>query len=53
MQLIFERSIPGRRGLTVSASDVPTSVNLAPQLLREAPAELPEVSELDVVRHYS
>ncbi|MDT8390091.1 MAG: aminomethyl-transferring glycine dehydrogenase subunit GcvPB [Lentisphaeria bacterium] len=53
MQLIFEKSVSGRRGLRVADNDVPASVNLAPELLRETPAALPEVSELDVVRHYS
>lgn len=53
MQLIFEKSVSGRRGLRVAENDVPTSVNLAPELLRQSPAHLPEVSELDVVRHYS
>lgn len=53
MKLIFEKSVPGRRGLKVSGSDVPTSINLRPDLLREKPAALPEVSELDVVRHYT
>lgn len=53
MDLIFEKSIDGRRGLTVAKSDVPTSINLSPSLLRESPPALPEVSELDVVRHYS
>ncbi len=53
MKLIFEKSVPGRRGLQVAARDVPTSINLRADLLRQTPAELPELSELDVVRHFS
>ncbi len=53
MKLIFEKSVPGRSGLTISPSDVPTSVNLKPRFLRSRPAALPELSELDVVRHFT
>jgi glycine dehydrogenase subunit 2 len=54
--LIFERSVPGRRGFGLPAPDVP-SVPLEqlvpPGALRSRPPALPEVSELDVVRHYT
>ncbi len=55
--LIFERSMAGRRGFTLSAQDwdVPR-VDLAKalgQLERTKPAELPEVSEPEVVRHFT
>ncbi len=53
MQLIFEKSVPGRRGVRIARSDVPTSINLDPGLLRESPPQLPELSELDVVRHFT
>jgi glycine dehydrogenase subunit 2 len=53
MQLIFEKSVPGRRGVRVARTDVPTSINLNPALLREQSADLPELSELDVVRHFT
>ncbi len=53
MKLIFEKSVPGRRGVMPRASDVPTTAEIAPSLLRDAPAELPELSELDVVRHFT
>ena len=54
-KLIFEISKEGRRGYTLpenqlskySVDDLPSS------LLREEKAQLPEVSELDVVRHYT
>ncbi|EJY55934.1 glycine dehydrogenase subunit 2 [Alicyclobacillus hesperidum URH17-3-68] len=52
--LIFEWSRPGRRAYTLPDLDVPESgaEELAP-FLRSEPANLPEVSELDVVRHYT
>ncbi len=53
MKLVFEKSVSGRRGLCVSGSDVPTSVHLRSDLLREKDAALPELSELDVVRHFT
>ncbi|MCF7957350.1 MAG: aminomethyl-transferring glycine dehydrogenase subunit GcvPB [Phycisphaerae bacterium] len=53
MKLIFEKSIPNRHGVRPSKSDVPTSVNVPDALLRDQPAELPELSELDVVRHFT
>ncbi|MHC5089373.1 MAG: aminomethyl-transferring glycine dehydrogenase subunit GcvPB [Planctomycetota bacterium] len=53
MKLVFEKSIKGRRGLRIAKSDVPTSINLNSSLLRETDAELPELSELDVVRHFT
>ncbi len=53
MKLVYEKSVPGRRAVKTSPSDVPTSVNIKPELLRDRPAELPELSELDVVRHFT
>ncbi len=53
MKLVFEKSVAGRRGLTIAKSDVPTSINLDASLLRQTDAELPELSELDVVRHFT
>ena len=53
---IFEKSQPGRRGYTFPALDVPSidPANVLPrEALRKAPAQLPEVSELDVIRHYT
>ena len=55
-KLIFELSAPGRVGYSLPASDVPekkSSELLPGKYLREAPPELPEVSEFDVVRHYT
>ena len=53
MKLAFEKSVKGRRGLRIAKSDVPTSINLDENLLRDKDAELPELSELDVVRHFT
>jgi glycine dehydrogenase subunit 2 len=53
---IFERSVEGRRAATLPLADVPepSLSELIPQkLLRDRPAELPEVSEPEIVRHYN
>ena len=55
--LIFERSRPGRGGITLCEGDwdvdpVDLDAELG-ELLRQDPAELPEVSEPDVVRHFT
>jgi len=54
--VIFERGAPGRIGYSLPASDVPEAPldEIVPAAHRRAePAALPEVSELDVVRHYT
>lgn len=54
--LIFEISQPGRRGYSLPACDVPEIAvdQLLPvECLRPTPPELPEVSELDTVRHFT
>jgi glycine cleavage system P protein (glycine dehydrogenase) subunit 2 len=53
---IFERSRPGRRAATLPPVDVPERPldELIPaNLRREQPAQLPEVSEPEIVRHYN
>jgi glycine dehydrogenase subunit 2 len=55
-KLIFEQGAPGRRAASMSAMDVPIESleDMIPSsLLREEPAPLPEVSEIEVVRHYT
>src|SRR6185312_10264810 len=55
-KLIFEMGAPGRRAALLPAMDVPTKPlnQLVPQdMLRAEPAPLPEVSEIEVVRHYT
>ncbi len=54
--LIFERSTPGRRAHGLPDPDVPEEPlpALVPEgALRRRPPALPEVSELEVVRHYT
>ncbi len=54
--VIFERGAPGRTGYSLPASDVPEvplDAIVPPAYRRAQPAALPEVSELDVVRHYT
>ncbi|MDD5729887.1 MAG: aminomethyl-transferring glycine dehydrogenase subunit GcvPB [Candidatus Omnitrophica bacterium] len=53
MKLIFENSVKGRRGVTIPRCDVPENKELPGKYLREKEAMLPEVSELDVVRHFT
>jgi glycine dehydrogenase subunit 2 len=53
---IFERSVAGRRAAVLPAADVPERPldELIPsRLLRGEEAELPEVSEPEIVRHYN
>ncbi|MEA4940247.1 MAG: aminomethyl-transferring glycine dehydrogenase subunit GcvPB [Christensenella sp.] len=52
MKLSFERSVAGRRGVVIPKTAVP-SAKLDDALLRKAPLRLPELSEVDVSRHYS
>ncbi len=51
-KLIFEISKPGRRAFSLPKSDF-KNYKLSSNLLRANDAELPEVSELEVVRHYT
>ncbi len=53
MKLLFEKSVPGRCGVCPGPSDVPTSININDDLLRDHCAALPELSELDVIRHFT
>jgi glycine dehydrogenase subunit 2 len=53
MKLLYEKSVPGRRGVCSGPSDVPTTINISEDLLRDEGAALPELSELDVVRHFT
>lgn len=53
MELIFEKSVNGRRGFRFPNSDVPVKATLEKKYTRTEAAPLPQVSELDVVRHYT
>ncbi|MDO8137252.1 MAG: aminomethyl-transferring glycine dehydrogenase subunit GcvPB [Candidatus Brocadiales bacterium] len=55
-KLIFEISSPGRRGVRFPECDVPKRPleDMIPKRLqRTTPPRLPEVSELDIVRHFT
>ncbi len=55
VRMIFEKSVPGHVGFSLPNSDVPdvdiTSI-VPKELLGNEKHELPEVSEIEVVRHY-
>jgi glycine dehydrogenase subunit 2 len=54
-KLIFELSSPGREAFSLPHVDVPqrkTEELIPKDLLRQNPAALPEVSEVDVARHF-
>src|SRR5215470_15659502 len=54
--LIFEKGAPGRRAATMTEMDVPTEPEesmIPAWMLRQEPAPLPEVSEIEIVRHYT
>ena len=54
--LIFERGAPGRRGAALPEDDLPRDVGgpeIEPALCRRGLAGLPELSELEVVRHFT
>lgn len=53
MKLIFEKSCKGRSGVALPACDVPVTTDIPDNLKRNSAAVLPEVSELDTVRHFT
>jgi len=53
MELIFEISVEGKRGFFNPRSDVDVKAEIPGQYRRKKDAALPEVSELDVVRHFT
>jgi glycine dehydrogenase subunit 2 len=52
MKLIFEKSKPGRTACSLPSLDIPKKEILSKELLR-AEINLPELSEVDIVRHYT
>ncbi len=52
-KLVFELSKPGRTGYSLSREWADAPLGLDPSLLRAQAPALPEVSEVDVVRHYT
>jgi len=53
VRLLFERGAEGRRCATLPKSDVPEYALPSAMLLRQSPPRLPEVSEIELVRHYT
>lgn len=52
MELLFEKSVPGRSCDILPECDVPV-VSLGVEMARERELKLPELSENDISRHYS
>ncbi len=53
MKTVFAQSVPGRKGI-LPAKPAKTAADMLPgELLRAKPPRLPEMSELDVVRHFT
>ncbi len=52
-KLSIEKSVPGRRGVRFARPEKPASAWLPESALRKTPPRLPELSEFDVVRHYT
>ncbi len=52
-KLSIEKSVPGRRGVRLAAPARPAAAWLPASALRQTPPRLPELSEFDVVRHYT
>ncbi len=53
MELILNKSVQGRKGIMFPPLDVPRAKKLNEKYLREHDAELPSVSEPEVVRHFT
>ncbi len=53
MSTIFKKSVKGRKGVSLPALDVPEGPAIPAELRRGKDAELCELSELDVVRHFT
>ena len=53
MSVIFEKSIPGRTGYSLPELDVPEKCEIPPKYRRQTNLPLCELSELDVIRHFT
>ena len=53
MKLIYEESVAKRRGVIPPSCTVDSEISIPQNCLRAEKAPLPEVSELDVIRHYT
>jgi len=52
-ETLFERSRPGRIGYSLPKDDTENVENILPEELRRKDLDLPELNEVDVVRHYT
>jgi glycine dehydrogenase subunit 2 len=50
---IFEKSVEGRRAFVAPELDVPADGALPEKFRRAEPPRLPEISEPEIVRHYT
>ncbi len=53
MDIIFKKTVHDRKGVSLPALDVPVSISIEEKYRRKSDAELCELSELDVVRHFT
>ncbi|MBN1602124.1 MAG: aminomethyl-transferring glycine dehydrogenase subunit GcvPB [Chitinispirillaceae bacterium] len=53
MSIIFKKSVPGRKGVQLPECDVPVLKKIDSKYLRSEDAQLCELSELDIVRHFT
>jgi glycine dehydrogenase subunit 2 len=53
MSIIFDRSVKGRKGYTLPDSKMSLDLDIPENLKRSEDANLPELSELDVARHFT
>ncbi len=53
MAVIFEKSVPGRKGVVLPSHDVPCEPEVPEIYARKTKLGLAELSELDVVRHFT
>jgi len=52
MKLIFEKSVKGRKGISLPRLDIPKKEGLIPKEFVREGINLPELSEIDIVRHF-
>jgi len=53
LKLLFEKSVPGRKGFELPVPDVPENIRINRKFLTGGIPELPEIGELEVVRHFT
>ncbi len=53
MRLIFDKGVKGRKGLKIPKCDVLLKAEFPSKYARQSAPGLPEVGELDVIRHYT